>query len=52
MPYKYNTKAFSLKERHPISRARFEAATTFIRGNQQVDHNAILDFARSLWEDK
>ena len=30
MPYKYNTKVFSMKERHPISKTRFEAASAFI----------------------
>lgn len=30
MPYKFNTKTFSLKERHPISKMRFEHASAFI----------------------
>lgn len=30
MPYKFNTKTFSLKERHPISRMRFENANKYI----------------------
>ena len=31
MPYKYNTKVFSLKERHPLSKTRFEAASAFLQ---------------------
>eukprot|EP00347_Sterkiella_histriomuscorum_P014501 403360637 len=31
MPYKFNTKCFSLKERHPISRMRFENANKYIQ---------------------
>ena len=30
MPYKFNTKCFSLKERHPISKVRFENANNYI----------------------
>jgi hypothetical protein len=30
MPYKYNTKSFSLRERHPVSKMRFENAQKYI----------------------
>ncbi|TNV72674.1 hypothetical protein FGO68_gene8956 [Halteria grandinella] len=52
MPYKYNTQAFTLKERHPISRARFEAATTYIKQTQKSEPSPLLDLAKNLWEDK
>ena len=35
MPYKYNTKAFTLKERHPVGRQRFEAASTYIKSSKE-----------------
>jgi hypothetical protein len=30
MPYKFNTKTFTLKEKHPISKQRFENAIIYI----------------------
>jgi len=30
LPYKFNTKCFNLKERHPISKVRFENANKYI----------------------
>ena len=31
MPYKFNTKVFSMKERHPVSKMRFESAAKLIQ---------------------
>jgi hypothetical protein len=58
MPYRYNTKAFTLRERHPVGRLRFEAATSFIRENckssavHEKESSRLLEQVRSLWEDK
>jgi hypothetical protein len=60
MPYKYNTKTFTLKERHPISKVRFENATKFIV-NELTSHSSDqedkglykgLNEAVSIWEQK
>ena len=36
MPYKFNTKLFSLKERHPLGKVRFENANKFIANEMDV----------------
>ncbi len=33
MPYKFNTKVFSMKEKHPVSKVRFESAAKLIENN-------------------
>jgi hypothetical protein len=38
MGYKFNTKLFSLAEKHPISKQRFEVASQFIQSNFTDSH--------------
>lgn len=37
MPYKFNTKIFTMREKHPISKARFDSASAFIQASSRVD---------------
>jgi len=52
MPYKYNTKVFSLKERHPLSKTRFEAASAFLQtqGAPSTEVGEPFKQANWLWD--
>lgn len=52
MPYKYNTKTFEMRERHPISRARYESATRLIQRGDKAGEEDICAKARELWRAK
>ena len=52
MPYKYNTKTFSMKERHPISKMRFQSATNFIKDQKESTSDEMFRHVKSLWEAK
>lgn len=39
MPYKFETKAFTMKEKHPVSKLRFENTSLFLANLDETDHN-------------
>ena len=49
MPYKYNTKLFSLKERHPLSKTRFEAASAFLQTQKAPTSVVGEPFKQANW---
>jgi len=50
MPYKFNTKTFTLKERHPISKARYQAACNYISQNPPLEVGPGP--VQALWESR
>jgi hypothetical protein len=53
MPYKFNTKLFSMKERHPISKVRFESAAKLIQNQRETGESSEVEMfakVRHLWE--
>lgn len=57
MPYKYNTKTFALKEKHPISKQRYENATLYIENelHKNLGHSQLLkefNIVNEIWQAK
>ena len=46
MPYKFSTKKFTLSEKHPLSKERFELGNEFLTGEREV----IPDRLKAIWE--
>jgi hypothetical protein len=55
MPYKFSSKKFTLNEKHPISKERFETSNSFLNSlTDSEDSESIegLDKLKEIWRMK